>query len=398
MKTSTAASRASFSVTLNHDSSADDGEAQDLYILNDGEDDNFNILQSLCNDAELGRYTPHLSAKRLLTLQPVPSDLSTPSRSKKHARRTFPCKSAIALRIKSTLLSGADRALVTLDIEATLENNNDKWVVVDEIVANTADGGKLTALGAVSTPIKLRTREQLALVFELSPSTFNASATAPVDLSMLLRPQSSIDGLVEGPKIRSKWATMIRVRQDPLKAEGQRPSSQLMSPKSAHATERISHRFSTQTIANSRQTSHPFEGIHLTLTAPSSCHLGETVTLSAALTNQTTQHKALLIQVPSVANSAKQLPKLPPQDERRSSGFSFQTQSHSQLHSNTQLMCLSSEARVGSLAPTATRSLNLHFVALATGTISLRDLRIIDLQTNQAVDVEAKNTLHVMSA
>ncbi|ORY87134.1 TRAPP trafficking subunit Trs65-domain-containing protein [Protomyces lactucae-debilis] len=395
VKARTGASRTTFNVTLNYEPSIEACQIQNAYMIDESEASDLNILQSLCNDADLGPHGPRLSASRLLTLSSARTE-SAQVRLRKHARRTFPCKSAISLRIQSTFLPHANRALVSLEIEASVETDKDKWVEVVEMTALTSDGSKVSALGAPLMPLRLRAREQLSLVYELSPSQLSTGPTIPAEFLMLLQPNVSTDALGNSPEIRSKWATIIRIRPDEPPQHGKRPTSQVVSPKGQPPGDRLSRRISTQSTNSSRAAGHPFEGIQLKITTPTGCLLGETITVSLAVSNQTNQHKALLVQVPQSTQGSKQLPMLPTSNDQRLSLQGRQSL-RTAVGGDVDLICLTNEVRVGPLAPKAMRLVQLQFIAMNIGMMRLRDIRVIDLQTAQAVDVQIDGQLLVRS-
>ena len=65
---------------------------------------------------------------------------------------------------------------------------------------------------------------------------------------------------------------------------------------------------------------------------------------------------------------------------------------------STEVVCLSADTRVGPLAPGSCHSVELQFVALKEGVVGIEAIRIVDLATNDHVDVRDLPTMIVEPA
>ena len=64
---------------------------------------------------------------------------------------------------------------------------------------------------------------------------------------------------------------------------------------------------------------------------------------------------------------------------------------------STELVCLSSDTRVGPLAPSSCYEVELRFMALRTGIVSLEAVRVVDLGTQEHVDIKDLPSIIVSS-
>ena len=65
---------------------------------------------------------------------------------------------------------------------------------------------------------------------------------------------------------------------------------------------------------------------------------------------------------------------------------------------STEVVCMSTEARIGPLAPSACFEVELKFMALKVGIVTVEAVRVSDLGTQEHVDITDLPTIHVSSA
>ena len=62
---------------------------------------------------------------------------------------------------------------------------------------------------------------------------------------------------------------------------------------------------------------------------------------------------------------------------------------------STEIVCLSTDTRVGPLAPSACHMVELNFIALRVGLVTIEAVRIVDLGTQEHVDIKDLPTIIV---
>ena len=62
---------------------------------------------------------------------------------------------------------------------------------------------------------------------------------------------------------------------------------------------------------------------------------------------------------------------------------------------STEIVCLTTEIRVGPLAPSACYEVELKFIALKVGIVAIEGVRVIDLGTQEHVDIKDLPTIIV---
>lgn len=68
---------------------------------------------------------------------------------------------------------------------------------------------------------------------------------------------------------------------------------------------------------------------------------------------------------------------------------------HNSALEPTDIVCMSSDTRVGPLAPSSCYEVELKFMALRVGILNLEAVRVIDLATQEHVDIKDLPTIVV---
>lgn len=64
---------------------------------------------------------------------------------------------------------------------------------------------------------------------------------------------------------------------------------------------------------------------------------------------------------------------------------------------STEIICMSTDTRVGPLAPSACYEVELKFIALKVGIVGVEAVRVVDLGTQEHVDIEDLPSILVSS-
>lgn len=178
-----------------------------------------NVLEALSSDPQLSSTDLHLPASRLLRV--VPAALTEDptysiGQQSQHPIRIVPVAGA---RIRCTRLntfSNTPATIVSLELEATPFQNSD--VVFDRIDLKAFDGHieSLSNVPELQPPLSLRPRDDVALVYKLSPdygadptvSTTSQASVLDISLEAVVKVSDDCQ-----PRIAMAWRTSVDLPQ-----------------------------------------------------------------------------------------------------------------------------------------------------------------------------------------
>jgi TRAPP trafficking subunit Trs65 len=383
----------------------------------------FNLLESFNNDPALGGVKPRLSALRVSRVIPatqVSKDLMRPL--KNISRRSIKVVPAFSVRVRyarpSTTPSNPS-IIASLDVDITpfagleiqLETVTFKVIggVVEDL--NNTQGMKL--------PMKCLPRDDVTFLYRVRPDDLDNTnnnikpvqvfVTAKVTVSDICRPQISV-----------RWQTSIDFTPPVNPGFGQpsqpiqrdhRPSQISLGSIDAVPSViplAISHPDalpSTElTTRHQRSTSVPDFGVTMTFTSTATppnniIKPGVPFAWEVFIVNRSDRpRKVALVVIPRRRRSDRLITNRPPStgngrikdpkiaDAVLDENILHAMQKHAAIEP-TEIICFSTDVRVGPLAPSACHTIELRFMALRSGVIGLDAVRVIDLATQEHVDI-----------
>lgn len=383
----------------------------------------FNLLESFNNDPALGGVKPRLSALRVSRVIPatqVSKDLMRPL--KNISRRSIKVVPAFSVRVRYARPSATPSnpsIMASLDVDITpfsgleiqLETVTFKVIggVVEDL--NNTQGMKL--------PMKCLPRDDVTFLYKIRPDDLDNTnnnikpvqvfVTAKVTVSDICRPQISV-----------RWQTSIDFTppvnpgfgqpSQPIKRD-HRPSQISLGSIDAVpsviplAISRPDALPSTElTTRHQRSTSVPDFGVTMTFTSTATptnniIKPGVPFTWEVFIVNRSDRpRKVALVVIPRRRRSDRLITNRPPStgdgrikdpkiaDAVLDENILHAMQKHAAIEP-AEIICFSTDVRVGPLAPSACHTIELRFMALRSGVIGLNAVRVIDLATQEHVDI-----------
>lgn len=364
-----------------------------------------NLLQSFDNDPALAEIHPRLSAMRISKVAPtapVSKELVRPIRTGQ--RRLFRALSALVWRMRysKTHAPVGDASLLgSLDLEAT--NISGCSVDITNIDLNMEDGW-ITPVIKRSFPMSdLRPGDQVSYIYRVTPDLSVDRGHGREGYMLLLHMKVQVT-LPNGsrPKLDIQWKTAVDFTADHstsfVKAAHRlsNPAMQTPKPLNPDALPQDS-----QSQQGDGTESAPINVV-LTLSGPEKVHVGDSFTWDVFVVNRSDKARKLALLVipkrkrdldrhkshPSVSSVGGHRPEK--NDLVASAVVDENIVYAKQKNARTEvaeLVCLTTDVRIGNLAPGACYTADIKFMALSTGVLNIDAVRIVDLATQEAADI-----------
>ncbi|KAF2431100.1 hypothetical protein EJ08DRAFT_632809 [Tothia fuscella] len=357
-----------------------------------------NLLGPFAGDPALSGLKPHLSALRLSRPRPstpTTKQLTRPLRT--GPRRLFRAAPAFLWRVRFTRSPSAALAHTTIasvDLEITPFAGSD--VAFNKFNLELSSG-RVEALGP-ELPMRGQPGDQITLLFRLIPHSSDHSSYSggqPQELSINC---SSHVFVSENciPKIKFMWNTPVELPSlRPNSRSGPKPASKPLGPDSLPMTDQSAGPDASTTVTN---------GVSISITGPPEVQVGHVFKWTLFAINRSDKvHRLAVLAMPKrrlpnqrhgQKDSATSITTLIPEKDKSGIAepilddkdiYNFQRNA---AQEPTELICLSPDVRIGPLAPSACFTTELKFVALAAGVLYLDSLRVVDLNTQEAIDIK----------
>ncbi|RDW94578.1 hypothetical protein BP5796_00341 [Coleophoma crateriformis] len=384
-----------------------------------------NLLEAFSNELVLGSVKPHLSALRVSRVAPLTQaakDLRRPL--KNMSRRTFRVYPAINARVRYSRPSTTPKTpcvITSLDVDITPYANC--TITLTEVNV-TMSGGFVEDLNHVqglSLPIDCRPQDDVTFLYRVEPDGMdltNRSQLRTLEISVL-----AVVDLVEGvcqPIISMKWTTSLDFTPPVNPGYGpptqpivrqHRPSQLSLGSSfdniptvSSFAAGRPDSLLSMEfTTRQERTSSIPDFGVTMTFTGPSAentIYPGKRFNWSVFVVNRSDRSRKLAIAAiprrkrmetrvtrPLSTGYGSSQKDVKVADAVLDENIVYAMQRNSILDS-AEVVCLSTDIRVGPLAPSACHTVELTFIALKEGIVSFDAVRVVDLGTQEHVDIK----------
>ncbi|KAM7209305.1 TRAPP trafficking subunit Trs65 domain containing protein [Naviculisporaceae sp. PSN 640] len=414
-----------------------------------------NLLEAFAHDPMLGGIKPQLSAVRVSRVAPV-SQTKDPPRLIKgmtslrlkiypivHARVRFSCPN-------TTPPSPALIAIIEVDFTPFFECE----AMLEKIAVSVTDGvvDDLNTQDGMDLPLSCVAHDHLAFLYKLAPKQLDLVSKNPtrdldiaIEVKILVRPEEPD---ICTPTLTMAWTTNIDFtlpvnpgfgqpmtqpiqrshRPSQLSISGGVDTQSLISPSITRPDALPS--LEAATAPRPLETTLPDFGITMTFTGPSHpIYAGEEFVWTVFVVNRSrpeqggTNHNrnpspkppahlagarklALhaiprrrrndlrVVRPPSAGGGMKRDPAIA--DAVMDENVVHAMQRSSAID-DTEIICLSADVRIGPLAPDACAVAELRFVALREGVVGVEAVRIVDLATQEHVDVRELPVVVVQS-
>ncbi|KAI4198163.1 MAG: hypothetical protein LQ350_005450 [Teloschistes chrysophthalmus] len=353
-----------------------------------------------------------------LTDGPTVTELVVPSKP----QRLFPALPAISARVRysnSGAITGQPCVIASLDIETSPFQQNQ--VQLTHVSMELFDGlaEDLCTGRAFTLPITCQPKDNIVFLFRLQPkrSTDRSTHSDPHSsrmLDIMLDARVLISDTCR-PKIQMRWKTTVDFSKA-LSSKYSGPSQAMRRSNRPASLPVLSDNETSQSASQDlimttdtsdtpqqqRAASILDLGVTLTLTAPKDVYVGQPFTWDVFLVNRSdkarklaivvvpkrrfgdrTSHMASLSNPSGVSGRRHDVDYAEPvMDENRL--YAMQKANTREV---VDLVCLSTDLRLGNLNPGFCHNAELKFLPLAKGILRIESVRVIDLATNDTIDI-----------
>lgn len=350
-----------------------------------------NILQPLSTDEALNKIDPFLPASRLLRVVPAQyseDPIYNVQQRSGHPIRVVPAASARIRYSRLNSFSGRPTTIASLDFEVTPFLNCD--VLFDKAELRLSDG-KIETLSedpGLKPPIICRPRDDVTLIYKLTPGYSQDSSLSTtvlvsvldisIDFSMILNP--TFGGPSQALQ-RSNRPVSLSVGQHQVNvlASGPPPSWSSLRDRASSITDM---------------------GVTISFTGPSRVEVGKPFSWDVFIVNRSTiARKFAMVAIPRRKRADQRGHVTRPSSSSLSSlkgdGVAEAVTDDNIVHAmqktvagqEAELICLSTEIRIGPLPPGTCYSTELKLLPLAVGPLHLEAVRLVDAHTNETTDI-----------
>lgn len=373
-----------------------------------------NLLESFGQDPMMaGNNKPRLSALRVSRVIPTTSvgrDLMRPF--KNICRRSFRAFPVIGTRIKycrPNIKPNSQLMIATLDVDILPVSGCD--IILDDIEIKMLDGTieDLNNLHGTKFPVKCLPLDNLTFLYRLSPKESAGDMSVKSNLRTLDMTIKVSAVVTENCKahIVMNWKTSVDFTIPVNPGYGQ-PSQNLQRTRrpanlsidsfdSTHSNVTLRSDLPSlePTHIHKRISSVPDFGITITLSGPDCVTPGEPFIWNAFVVNRSNKPRKLaLIVVPKRRRGeprSNRPPTIGPESDIFADAYIDEhivhvVQKNATLDS-ADIICLSTDLRVGPLAPSACHAVDVKMLTYTTGVVALEAVRVVDMGTNEHVDI-----------
>lgn len=404
--------------------------------LPSGVPSSLNLLESFSNDPSLNGVQPRLSALRVARVAPVTrrNDAVQHVQALPHLRMAiFPI---VHTRIR---FSRPSTAPVSSSVMAVLEvdftPHFEVEVTLDKIQLSVSDSTiqSLDDASAMQLPLACVAHDQVTLLYHITPHPQDSSLqhlTRDLNISISATVQIEPDQCT--PRLDMSWTTQVDFSTPVNPGFGPNPGAgsiqrshrpsqlsisggQAVTPLKSPSLTRPDALPTLEAATRSTDVPLPDLGITLSFTAPSQpVKLGEIFVWSVYVVNRTSERnpkpprKLALVAVPKrhrsdsrnarpLSSSSKRRGEKEIADAVLDENVLNAMQKNSVLGS-TDVVCLSADTRIGPLAPGYCHVVELQFLALREGIVGIEAIRVVDLVSQEHVDIRDLPTTFVEPA
>ncbi|KAM5351701.1 hypothetical protein ACJ41O_004424 [Fusarium nematophilum] len=403
--------------------------------LQSGEPSGFNLLESFGSDAALGGVKPRLSALRVSRVAPVTrtQDLMKHIRALPQIEhKIFPVVHT-RIRFSRPTTAPTSSAVIAL-LEVDFTPHFDCEISLDKIDLSildaTVDG--LNDEAGMKLPLSCVSHDHITFLYRIAPGVLDVTPKNPMrDLDIKISATAEVDPGRCTPRLTMSWTTHLDFTLPVNPGYGptttgtgivraHRPSQlsitgQAVHPLKSPSVTRPDALPALEAATTSTEAPVPELGITMTFTGPSEpVHPGDVFSWTVYVVNRATEknplppRKLALVAVPKRRRGEVRMTRPPSVGGKRrgEKDVADAVTDENVLHAlqknslveSTDVVCLNADTRVGPLAPGACHVVELQFLALQEGIVGMEAIRVVDLGSQEHVDIRDLPTMLVEPA
>ncbi|KAL7792909.1 TRAPP trafficking subunit Trs65 domain-containing protein [Trichoderma ceciliae] len=409
--------------------------APDVGYLTSGLPSGFNLLESFGNDSTLNGVKPRLSALRVSRVAPVTRQQDFMTRLRTLPQLSIKVFPVLHTRIRfsrPTTIPLSPTIVALLEIDFTSHFNCE--TLLNSIRLSTPNGTieNLNDQAGLGLPLSCVSHDHVTLLYHIKPQQNEASVPRDTSGSLEISISAAVHVIpgVCTPKLTMGWTTALDFSLPVNPSFGTASESGIQRSHRptqlsiGSVAQAITHLKSPSAIrpdalptleasTNRTEAAVPDLGITMSFTAPSTpVHPGDIFSWTVYVLNRSSEkggsrppRKLALVAVPKRRRSEVR-PIRPPSSSGRRRGekeIADAVLDENVLHAlqknaaveSTEIICLSADTRVGPVAPGACHVAELQFLALREGIVGLEAIRVVDLASQEHVDIRDLPTMIV---
>lgn len=388
-----------------------------------------NLLDSFNGDPSLGGVIPRLSALRVSRVAPaglVAKEMTRPLRNiSRQAIRVYPAINARVRYSRPNTSPTNPMVIASLDVDITPYANCE--ILLSKVQLNLTGGTveDLNSASGMKLPMRSLPQDDVTFLYRMTAGDqdgTNKTLVRALDISITATANVST---VCTPQIVMNWTTAVDFtppvnsgygHPGPAIHRANRPSQLSIDSSTFETAATVSSLATTRPDAlpsievatsHRRNPSVPDFGVTMTFTGPSGdtpIYPGVPFTWTVFIVNQSGRpRKLVLTALPRRRRTDARVTRPPSAGPRKNHKIAdavvdenivYAMQRNSALEA-TDIVCLSSDVRVGPLAPSSCYEVELKFIALKVGILNLEAVRVVDLGTQEHVDIKDLPTVLV---
>ncbi|TAQ88495.1 hypothetical protein B7494_g3197 [Chlorociboria aeruginascens] len=383
-----------------------------------------NLLESFGNDPALGGIVPRLSALRVSRVTPATQAVRDSMRPLKNiSRQSIKVYPAINSRVRYSRPSTTpanSSVIASLDVDITPFTNCEIWLEKVHISITGGTVEELNSTAGMELPIHCLPQDDVTFLYRISPDEMDLTSKSQVralDISIIARANLST---VCRPQIAMYWTTSLDFTPPVNPGFGRitQPIQRAHRPAQLSLGSQVEAKSTTSSLAavkpdalptmevttrHQRNSSIPDFGVTMTFTGPpprTPIHAGEPFIWTVFIVNRSDRPRKLaLVVIPKRRRAEPRITRPPStgygsrrKDGKTADGFVEENILHAMQKNSAidfiDIICLSTDTRVGPLAPSACYEVELKFMALKAGVLGIEAVRVVDLATQEHVDIK----------
>jgi len=384
-----------------------------------------NLLESFNGDPSLGGIKPSLSALRVSRVMPSTQSTRESMRPLKNiSRQSIKCYPAINARVRySRPNSTPSHPLIVASLDVDITPFTNCEIILKQVHLNITGGSvdDINNIPGMSLPMKCLPQDDITFLYRVQPDDLdvtNKSLIRALDIS--IQATANLSSVCQ-PHISMKWSTSLDFTPPVNPGYGNptqpiqrphRPAQLSIGGVSFETVPTVSSLAITRpdalpsidiTTRKQRNSSVANFGVTVTFTGPPSTapvRPGIPFIWTAFIVNRSDRPRKLALTVLPKRRRTEARITRPPStgyvglhkdpkiaDAVIDENIIYAMQRSSAVNS-TELLCLSTDTRVGPLAPSACYEVELKFMALKIGIVDVECVRVVDLGTQEHVDIK----------
>ncbi|KAF5590712.1 TRAPP trafficking subunit trs65 domain protein [Fusarium subglutinans] len=403
--------------------------------LQSGVPSGFNLLESFGSDAALGGVKPRLSALRVSRVTPVTrsQDVTKHIRALPQVQhKIFPVVHT-RIRFSRPTTAPTSSAVIAL-LEVDFTSHFECEVSLDQIELSILDATveNLNNDAGMQLPLTCVSHDHITFLYRIAPRQHDVTVKNPMrELDIKISATAQVIPGRCTPSMNMSWSTQLDFTLPVNPGYGSatagtgivrahRPSQlsitgQAVNPLVSPSIIRPDALPTLEAATSNTDASITELGITMTFTGPSEpVYPGQVFSWTVYIVNRATEknsappRKLALVAIPKRRRSEVRMTRPPSVGGRRNGekDVADAVTDENVLHAlqrnssveSTDVVCLSADTRVGPLAPGACHVVELQFLALQEGVVSLEAMRVVDLGSQEHVDIRDLPTMLVEPA